>query len=187
MPEGDFGIAEFAANRTQRRERALFVRAHQPRIAGNIDRQNRRQSSLDPVWSEAHGRDASAISPFTIAPGGVGASRFAAFDKGVPRFYSPRVARPANSKPNTQGGAKMPARFSPSWPALLGAAVLLAGSIGSANAGDVIKFGISTPLSGPAAPWGIPHKNAIELIFDEANAQGGLDVGGKKYKIEIVA
>jgi hypothetical protein len=44
----DFGIGEFTANRTQRRERALFVRAHQPRIAGDIDRQNGRQSSLDP-------------------------------------------------------------------------------------------------------------------------------------------
>src|SRR5438876_465133 len=81
----------------------------------------------------------------------------------------------------------MNARFSPNWAALLGAAALIAGSTGSGLAADVIKFGISTPLSGPAAPWGIPHKNAIELIFDETNAQGGLDVNGKKYKLEIVA
>jgi hypothetical protein len=27
---GDFGIAEFTANRTERRQRALFVLAHQP-------------------------------------------------------------------------------------------------------------------------------------------------------------
>ena len=33
---GDFRIGQFASNRTQRRERALFVRAHQPRIAGDI-------------------------------------------------------------------------------------------------------------------------------------------------------
>ena len=51
----------------------------------------------------------------------------------------------------------------------------------------VIKFGVSTPLSGPAAPWGIPHKNATELIFEEANAQGGVDIGGKKYKLEVIA
>ena len=80
----------------------------------------------------------------------------------------------------------MTARLSSTWAALLGAAVLLAGSTGSGIAADVIKFGISTPLSGPAAPWGIPHKNAIELIFDEANAQGGLDVNGKKYTIKAV-
>src|SRR5262249_38856384 len=45
---GDLGIAEFTANRTQRRERALLILAHQPRIAGNIDRQNGRRPSLDP-------------------------------------------------------------------------------------------------------------------------------------------
>src|SRR5204862_169002 len=66
-------------------------------------------------------------------------------------------------------------------------AVLVAASPGLSGAADVIKFGVSTPLSGPAAPWGIPHKNAPELIFDEINAQGGLDVGGKKYKLEVVA
>src|SRR5215467_2623549 len=81
----------------------------------------------------------------------------------------------------------MKARLSPTWAALLGAAAMLAGSTGSGLAGDIIKFGISTPLSGPAAPWGIPHKNATELIFDEINAQGGLDVGGKKYKLEVIA
>src|SRR5260221_11383914 len=81
----------------------------------------------------------------------------------------------------------MSARFSANWAALLGAAALMASSTGSGLAADVIKFGISTPLSGPAAPWGIPHKNAIELIFDETNAKGGLDVNGKKYALKIVA
>ena len=70
---------------------------------------------------------------------------------------------------------------------LLAAGLLVAASTGSAGAADVIKFGISTPLSGPAAPWGIPHKQATELIFDEINSQGGLEVGGKKYKLEVVA
>ena len=73
----------------------------------------------------------------------------------------------------------MSVRFSPNWPAVL-AAALMVGSAGSGHAADVIKFGVSTPLSGPAAPWGIPHKNAIELIFEETNAKGGLDVSGKK-------
>ena len=48
---GDFGVAEFTANRTQRRERALFVHAHQPRIADDIDRQNCRQSPFDPTFT----------------------------------------------------------------------------------------------------------------------------------------
>lgn len=71
--------------------------------------------------------------------------------------------------------------------ALFAAAVLCAAIPLRADAADVIKFGIATPLSGPAAPWGIPHKNATELVFEEINAQGGLDVGGKKYKLEVVA
>ena len=49
---------------------------------------------------------------------------------------------------------------------------------GPATAANVSKFGVSTPLSGPAAPWGIPHLNATKLVFDEVNAQGGIDVGG---------
>ena len=48
---GDLGIGEFTADRAQRRERALFVRAHQPRIAGDIDRQDRRQTPLDPLFA----------------------------------------------------------------------------------------------------------------------------------------
>src|SRR5499425_157197 len=70
--------------------------------------------------------------------------------------------------------------------ACFAAAALVVASPGAGLAADVVKFGISTPLSGPAAPWGIPHKNAIELVFDEINAAGGLDVNGKKYKLEIV-
>src|SRR5499425_2440142 len=71
--------------------------------------------------------------------------------------------------------------------ALVAATALGVANPGPSTAADVIKFGISTPLSGPAAPWGIPHKQATELIFEEVNAQGGLDVGGNKYKLEVVA
>ena len=69
---------------------------------------------------------------------------------------------------------------------VLATAILIGASAGPAAA-QTVKFGISTPLSGPAAPWGIPHRNAVELVFDEYNAQGGLDVGGKKMKLEVVA
>src|SRR3989442_10978367 len=81
----------------------------------------------------------------------------------------------------------MKQRFPLTQVALVAAAVLVAASPGSARAADVIKFGVSTPLSGRAAPWGIPHKQAIELVFDEINEKGGLEVGGKKYKLEVVA
>ena len=72
---------------------------------------------------------------------------------------------------------------------ILFAVFVLIGAISSGQAGaeDVIKFGISTPLSGPAAPWGIPHLQATQLIFGEINEQGGLKVGDKTYKLEAVA
>jgi branched-chain amino acid transport system substrate-binding protein len=70
---------------------------------------------------------------------------------------------------------------------LLLAAGLLATTPEHGLAADVLKFGVSTPLSGPAAPWGIPHRNAVELVFDEVNSQGGLEVGGKTYKLEVIA
>jgi branched-chain amino acid transport system substrate-binding protein len=81
----------------------------------------------------------------------------------------------------------MTQRVSSVFVTLFAALALVAATAAPSRAADVIKFGISTPLSGPAAPWGIPHKNATELIFDEVNAQGGLDVGGKKYKLEVIA
>lgn len=65
--------------------------------------------------------------------------------------------------------------------------MLLGVGPGQSVAEDVIKFGIATPLSGPAAPWGIPHMQATQLIFDEVNEQGGIEIGGKKYKLEVVA
>jgi branched-chain amino acid transport system substrate-binding protein len=70
---------------------------------------------------------------------------------------------------------------------LVAALVVLAVGSGQATAENVIKFGISTPLSGPAAPWGIPHMQATKLIFDEINEQGGIDIGGKKYTLEVIA
>jgi len=70
---------------------------------------------------------------------------------------------------------------------LVAALVVLAVGPGQATAENVIKFGIATPLSGPAAPWGIPHMQAIKLIFDEVNEQGGIDIGGKKYTLEVIA
>src|SRR5438128_11490790 len=77
--------------------------------------------------------------------------------------------------------------FPLTWVTLFVAALLVGVAPGNGGAADVIKFGVATPLSGPAAPWGIPHKGATELIFDEINSQGGLEVGGKKYKLEVVA
>lgn len=52
---------------------------------------------------------------------------------------------------------------------------------------ETLRIGALVTLSGPGAAWGQAMKNAAELAADKVNAAGGLEVGGKKYKVEIVA
>lgn len=58
--------------------------------------------------------------------------------------------------------------------------------IGHASAQEVVKIGFSGPLSGGAALYGKNVLDGMQLAVSEINAQG-LEVGGKKYKLEIVA
>lgn len=57
---------------------------------------------------------------------------------------------------------------------------------GAAFAQEVVKIGYSGPLSGGAALYGKNVLAGMEMAANEINAKG-LEVGGKKYKIEIVA
>jgi branched-chain amino acid transport system substrate-binding protein len=54
-----------------------------------------------------------------------------------------------------------------------------------ALAQEVVKIGYSGPLSGGAALYGKNVLDGMKMAADEINAQG-LEVGGKKYKVEIV-
>lgn len=56
-----------------------------------------------------------------------------------------------------------------------------------AFAQDTLKIGAHVTLSGPGAAWGQAMKNAAELAIDKVNAAGGLDVGGRKLKVQLVA
>lgn len=69
----------------------------------------------------------------------------------------------------------------------LGAAVALglACLATTAQAQEVVKIGFSGPLSGGAALYGKNVVMGMEMAANEINAQG-LEVGGKKYKVEIV-
>lgn len=62
----------------------------------------------------------------------------------------------------------------------------LLGSAGPASADDVIRFGAPLPLTGPLAPEAVKQKQGYDLWAEEANKAGGIDVGGKRYKVEIV-
>jgi branched-chain amino acid transport system substrate-binding protein len=55
-----------------------------------------------------------------------------------------------------------------------------------AAAEDVIRFGAPLPLTGPLAPEGIKQQQGYDLWAEQANKAGGISVGGKKYRVEIV-
>jgi branched-chain amino acid transport system substrate-binding protein len=50
-----------------------------------------------------------------------------------------------------------------------------------------LKLGVLATLSGAGTAWGIAMQGAAELAAEDVNSKGGLDVGGKKYKVEVVA
>ncbi len=69
----------------------------------------------------------------------------------------------------------------------VGLAAVLLGAVQYAYADDVLKIGVDGVMSGAAASWGLVNKYAAETTAEMYNEQGGVLIGGKKYKIEIVA
>jgi len=65
-------------------------------------------------------------------------------------------------------------------------AALLSGAA-FAQAQQTLKIGIIAPLTGPAAPWGLAMAEGAKVLANDYNAKGGLSIGGKTYKVEIVA
>ena len=68
----------------------------------------------------------------------------------------------------------------------LAAALAFGLAAGGALAQDVVKIGYSGPLSGGAALYGKNVLSGMQMAVDEINA-AGFEVGGKKYKLEIVS
>jgi branched-chain amino acid transport system substrate-binding protein len=52
---------------------------------------------------------------------------------------------------------------------------------------DVIKLGISAPMSGAAASWGIGADWVGQQAVKEINEHGGITAGGKTYKVQLTA
>ena len=59
--------------------------------------------------------------------------------------------------------------------------------LGTAYADEVLKIGVNGVMSGEAASWGLVNKYCAETTADMYNAKGGVEIGGKKYKLEIVS
>jgi branched-chain amino acid transport system substrate-binding protein len=65
-------------------------------------------------------------------------------------------------------------------------AVAVLGWSATASAESVLKVGVLGVMSGPAASWGLTNRYCAEATANMYNAKGGVDIGGEKYKIEIV-
>ncbi len=52
--------------------------------------------------------------------------------------------------------------------------------------GKTIKIGFNIPLTGDIPKVGESSKYAAEMLKEEINGQGGLEVGGEKYKLEFI-
>jgi branched-chain amino acid transport system substrate-binding protein len=65
-------------------------------------------------------------------------------------------------------------------------ALALVVQVSTASADDVIRFGAPLPITGPLAPEAVKQQQGYNLWAEEANKAGGISVGGKNYKVEIV-
>jgi branched-chain amino acid transport system substrate-binding protein len=81
--------------------------------------------------------------------------------------------------------------------ALGAAAVVLGGGARTAMAqsqapaaaagAKVLKIGVLGVMRGPAASWGLVNKYCAETTAEMHNEQGGVEIGGERYRIEIVS
>lgn len=50
-----------------------------------------------------------------------------------------------------------------------------------------VKLGMNIPMTGDYAPWGLPGLYGCQIVADDINADGGVNIGGENYMIEMVA
>lgn len=64
---------------------------------------------------------------------------------------------------------------------------LLTAAIGlTAAGGDTVKLALTGPFTGGSAPMGTSTRDGAKLAIAEINAAGGIQVGARKMKIEII-
>lgn len=59
------------------------------------------------------------------------------------------------------------------------------GGEGKSSGDGVIKIAAIYPMTGSAAGWGTTSITALEKVIEDANADGGVDVGGQSYSLEL--
>jgi branched-chain amino acid transport system substrate-binding protein len=70
---------------------------------------------------------------------------------------------------------------------VLGVGIAIYGSVLAGASAETLKIGVIAPLTGPGAPWGMAMAEGAKILASSYNAEGGLDVAGKKYQIEVIA
>jgi branched-chain amino acid transport system substrate-binding protein len=70
---------------------------------------------------------------------------------------------------------------------VLSSVIGLAGSTAALAQTDTLKIGVVSALSGPGSEWGLAQDGAAKIAAMEVNARGGLKVGSKTYKIEVIS
>lgn len=68
---------------------------------------------------------------------------------------------------------------------MAGAMALIGTGSLKAEKTEPIKIGVLSAQSGFAAAWGLPVLHVTQMWADEVNAGGGLEVAGKKHRIQI--
>ena len=71
---------------------------------------------------------------------------------------------------------------------LIGLLVVSLALVGCAGGGktDTIKIGWFGPSTGDSALWGQAELNTVKMMAEDYNTAGGIQVGNRKYKIEII-
>lgn len=57
----------------------------------------------------------------------------------------------------------------------------------SHGAAKTVKLGMNIPMTGDYAPWGLPGLYGCEIVANNLNAAGGVEIGGDKYMIEMAS
>ncbi|HEX2389757.1 MAG TPA: ABC transporter substrate-binding protein, partial [Casimicrobiaceae bacterium] len=67
---------------------------------------------------------------------------------------------------------------------VVGVGLLLATA--TAVAQEPIRIGAFLSVTGPAAFLGDPEQKTLEMYVERINAAGGLKIGSRKYKLELI-
>ncbi|RJG03286.1 ABC transporter substrate-binding protein [Noviherbaspirillum sedimenti] len=65
------------------------------------------------------------------------------------------------------------------------ATLIAGGLLATASAAETVSIGVIGMMTGPGAAWGVAGSAGVRYAADEVNANGGLDINGTKYRIDV--